>query len=87
MGHHGSTAEYRTQVVDSRIDGSDPVVEFSRFVQTSSWNFNDLRQPVVNKRMYRPMCISAPGKYGKLLVREPVVKTFESHHLFGPSRF
>ena len=51
-----------------------------RFVRTGSWNFNDLREPVINKRMYRLMCISAPGQYGMLVVREPGVKIFQSHH-------
>ena len=55
------------------------MVGFSRFVRTGCWNFNNLRGTGVNKRMYRPVYISAPGQYGMLPVSEPDVKIFESY--------
>ncbi|CAK8676629.1 unnamed protein product [Clavelina lepadiformis] len=38
------------------------VVGFSRFVRTGSWNFNDICELVVNKHMYKPMCMSESGQ-------------------------
>ena len=89
VGNHCTTAlcsYYSSNVNDNTIVllTYDCTVHLPIYKQwrdsAGSWNFNDLGEPVVDKRMYRPMCISVQGQCGVLLVREPDVTIFEPHH-------